>query len=413
MKITIVGGGIIGLSAAFYLLQDGHEVTIIDKGAESNNCSFGNAGYISPSHFIPLASPGIVAQGLKWMLSSTSPFYIKPRLDISLIKWGLTFWSKANAKTVAKSAPHLNNILQYSRDLTIEMDQVLGGKMELHTDGCFMLYRKESTGEHERHLCHEAKQYNIEARMLDKDELRVMEPNHEINALGAAYYPIDCHLHPIKTMQELQNYCIDRGVNIMYQTEVVGFKQKEGKVKQVKTNKGDIDCDHLVVASGSWLPITAKQLGLSLLLQPGKGYSTTYRNVANNINYPAILVDDRVAMTPLGNDLRIGGTMELSGYNHHINMNRVKPIVAAVNNHYTDFQLPVPDIKDVWAGLRPCTPDGLPYVGRSPKHQNVIIAGGHAMVGISLAAGTGKIVSDIIENRKTAIDIQAFKVARF
>ena len=262
-------------------------------------------------------------------------------------------------------------------------------------------------------LCHEAKQYNIDARMLDIDELRKMEPNHEINALGAAYYPIDCHLNPIKTMQSIQKHCRDVGVKILYQTEVTGFVVKDGVVSKVKTNQGDIECDHLVVASGSWLPLTAKQLGLSLLLQPGKGYSVTYKNVENNINYPAILVDERVAMTPLGNDLRVGGTMELSGYNHHVNMNRVKPIVAAANNHYKDLQLQVPDIQNVWAGLRPCTPDGLPYIGSSPKHGNVTVAGGHAMIGISLAAGTGKIVADIVEKRKTAIDISAFGVDRF
>jgi len=152
MHITIIGAGVIGLSTAYYLHEAGHEVTIIDKGDGKNNCSFGNAGYISPSHFIPLASPGIVAQGLKWMLSSTSPFYIEPRINASLIKWGWKFYTKANEKTVSKNAPHLNNILQLSRNLMIDLDHANGHGFELEKKGCLMLYKTQETASHEATL---------------------------------------------------------------------------------------------------------------------------------------------------------------------------------------------------------------------------------------------------------------------
>jgi D-amino-acid dehydrogenase len=295
----------------------------------------------------------------------------------------------------------------------VEMNENLNQKMDLHTDGCLMLFRKEATRIHEQHLCQEAKQYNIETKMLTQSELREFEPTHNIQALGAAYYPIDCHINPMQTMAALQEYCIAKGVKICYETEVSDFETKDNKVVTIKANLGDHHCDQLILANGSWLPITAKQLKLPLLLQPGKGYSVTYSNIANNINYPAILVDDRVAMTPMGDSLRVGGTMELSGYNHHINSKRVRPIIQAANDHYSELNLEMPSIQNIWAGLRPCSPDGLPYIGRSPKHSNVVIAGGHAMIGISLAGGTGKIVADLIDTKETDIPIHAFAVDRF
>jgi D-amino-acid dehydrogenase len=412
MKIVIIGGGVVGLHTAYYLVNEGHDITILDKGKGDNNCSFGNAGYISPSHFIPLASPGIVAQGLKWMLSSTSPFYIKPRLDLSLIKWGLTFWSKANEKTVKYAAPHLNAILQYSRDLSIQLDGDLGGATQLHTDGCIMLYRKEETRKHEEHLAHEAKAYNIEVTILDKAGVQAMEPDVDFKALGGAYYPIDCHLHPIQMMGAIKGFLLAKGVKFHYETEVTDFVSVNRQVTKVLTDKGEFDTDHLVVSNGSWLPLTMQKLGVDLLLQPGKGYSVTYKDVKNNIKYPAILVDDRVAMTPLGKDLRVGGTMELSGYGLNINMKRVPPIVNAANTYYGGLDLEVPTEDKVWSGLRPCSPDGLPYIGKSPKHNNVTVGGGHAMIGISLAAATGHIITDLIEGRKSKIDIKAFEVER-
>jgi D-amino-acid dehydrogenase len=413
MKVCIVGGGVIGLHTAYYLLREGHEVTVIDKGQKDNNCSFGNAGYISPSHFIPLASPGIVAQGLKWMLSSTSPFYIKPRLDMSLIKWGLTFWSKANEKTIKYAAPHLNEILQYSRRLSIEIDQDLGGKTELKTDGCYMLYRKAGTEKHEKELAHEAAKYGIEVTMMSKTELQAAEPDVEVNCLGGAYYPIDCHLHPIHMMQAIQDYLISNGVQVIYGEEVVDFATQGGKVSHVITGKNKYYCDQVVIASGSWVPLVVKKLGIDMLLQPGKGYSMTFKDVPRNIRKPAILVDDRVAMTPLGNDLRVGGTMEISGYNHDINMNRIPPIVNAANGYFSNLNLQIPTQDKIWAGLRPCSPDGLPYIGTSKQYNNVHVGGGHAMIGISLAAGTGKIIADQISGRKTEVDISAYALDRF
>ena len=412
MNITIIGAGVIGLSTAYYLSKEGHDITIIDRGDGANNCSFGNAGYISPSHFIPLASPGIVAQGLKWMLSSTSPFYIKPRLDVSLFKWGLKFYSKANEKTVLENAPHLNNILQLSRGLMIDMNHDLNHGFQLETKGCLMLYREASTGHHEAALAAEAKKFGIDAPILSKAEVQQMEPEVEVDVLGGVYFPIDCHLHPVRMMETLIQFCKKSNIKILHNHEVIGFEKGLDRITGVLTNKGKIETDQLVIAAGSWLPEVAHMLGISLLLQAGKGYSITYANRQSNLQYPAILVDDRVAMTPMGKELRVGGTMEISGINAHINMKRVKAIIDAANRNYTNLNLDVPASEKVWSGLRPCAPDGLPYLGKSTHHSNVIVAGGHGMLGISMAAATGYLVNQLINCQPTEIDINPFRIER-
>jgi D-amino-acid dehydrogenase len=413
MKVVIIGGGIIGLSCAYYLQKRGFEITIIDKGDITQGCSFGNAGYVSPSHFTPLASPGIIAQGLRWMLSSSSPFYIKPRLNPDLVKWGLNFWKSANKETVEKNIPHLNNLLQLSRRLTSEIKNELGNHFLMEEKGCFMLYKNAASEEHEKHLAEKAAQFGIETKILSAEQIQQMEPHVTVDIRGGVLYPIDAHLHPGKLMQTLLQHMVQHGVVLMKNTSVTGYEKTQKKVTAVLTDKGKISCDELVIAAGSWLPVLGRQLGLRILLQPGKGYSMTFTDVERNLQYPAILVDDRVAMTPLGNDLRMGGTMEISGINENVLIKRAQAIFNAAKKYYPDLPLQFPEVDKIWSGLRPLTPDGLPYIGRHRIYHNLIIAGGHAMLGLSLAAGTGKVVEELVSNQPTSIDLNAFRVERF
>ncbi|MFM2393533.1 MAG: hypothetical protein RLZZ546_1515 [Bacteroidota bacterium] len=412
MKVVIIGGGIIGMCCAYYLNKKGIDVHIIEKTDGKNGCSFGNAGYISPSHYIPLASPGIISQGLKWMLSSSSPFYIKPRFDLDLIKWGLKFWSNCNEHKVNKSIPALNQFLHYSREKTIDMSSELKNSFDLELNGCYMMYRLQKTADHELELCHRSKELGIDTKVYSKEELQQLEPNLGITSLGAVFYPIDAHLNPIKWMNSLKSHLENNGVHFSFNSEVSSFEKKSKKILALYTNQKKIEFDHLIIASGSWLPHTLKKLNLNILLQPGKGYSTTYENQPINLSKPAILVDDRVALTPLGSSLRVGGTMEISGINNDIKLNRVEAIINAVNKNFVNLNLTMPPENKIWNGLRPVSPDGLPYVGHAKSYDNLTIAGGHAMIGVSLAAGTGKIISDLINHSNTEIDIKAFAIDR-
>jgi len=413
MKAVIVGSGVIGLTTAWYLLEEGWEVDIIEQSSGQDNCSFGNAGYISPSHFIPLASPGIVAQGLKWMLSASSPFYIRPRASLSLLRWGLAFYRSANHKTVAANAPHLYNILKLSRELIVDLNQQLNHGFSLQEKGCLMLFQQAETGHHEAQLAREANRLGMEAHVLSSAEVQAMEPNTEVNALGGVYFPSDCHLHPIHMMKALKEHVKKRGGRIHYNQAFEKVAQKGETCVQVIAGQQTFTADHFILASGAWLQGLAGKLGISLLLQPGKGYSVTYQKPKAGILHPAILIDDRVAMTPFEDALRVGGTMELGGINHTVHMNRVIPIIKAANTYFPGLELPEPNVSDVWSGLRPCSPDGLPYIGKSPHHDNVWVAGGHAMIGISLAAATGKLISQMMGGKKTEIPVEAFRINRW
>ncbi|MCE2848074.1 MAG: NAD(P)/FAD-dependent oxidoreductase [bacterium] len=411
-KVVVAGGGVIGLCTAYYLNKAGHEVVLIDKGDLKHGTSFGNAGYISPSHFIPLASPGIVAKGLQWMLSSSSPFYIKPRLSMDLIRWALTFWKRSGKSTMERNIPHLNNFLHLSRELTSSIRNELGNQFRMEEKGCFMLYKSALTEKHEIELAKEAAALNIETRVFNAKEIQAMEPDVEVNVRGGVLYPIDAHLHPGDLMKTIHDHLKQSGVKFQLGTTITGFEKQGRKVTKVLTDKGDFTGDEIVLATGSWLPVTSRDLGIDLLLQAGKGYSMTFDAVEKNLHYPAILVDDRVAMTPMGTDLRMGGTMEISGIGSPMLMKRVQAIFKAAKNYYPDLPVTFPAQEKIWYGLRPLSPDGLPYIGRHSKYDNIVMAGGHAMLGLSLAAGTGKLIEEIVGGLATSIDISAFNVER-
>lgn len=412
MNVTIVGGGVIGLCCAYYLQKKGFEVTVIERGDLTSGTSFGNAGYVSPSHIIPLASPGIIAKGLRWMLSSSSPFYIKPRLNGDLVRWLLAFWRKANTTTMQQNIPHLNNILQLSRELTSDIKNDIGNHFRMQEIGCFMLYKNPATEKHEIELAKEAAHYNMETRILNGAEVQAMEPDVEVTVRGGVLYPIDCHLHPGDFMQTLKQHLQQAGVQLQINTTVTGFEKNNQRISAVITDKGKFDCDELVLAPGSWLPVITEQLGIHILLQGGKGYSMTFENIERNLRYPAILVDHRTAMTPMGPDLRMGGTMEISGLNSPVLIKRAQAIFKAAKYYYPDLPVSFPATEKIWSGLRPLTPDGLPYIGRHSKYNNLTIASGHAMLGLSLAAGTGKLVEEIVGQQSTSIDVAAFAVER-
>jgi D-amino-acid dehydrogenase len=404
MQVTIIGGGVIGLCCAYYLNKEGYEITVIDRNDITDGCSFGNMGYISPSHFTPLASPGIVSQGLKWMLSSSSPFYIKPRLNWDLLRWGMTFWKNSNAKKVKENIPHLNNLLQLSRELMNDLKKEFNDSFTMIEKGCWMLYKNPATGEHEKHLAEQAEQLGLKTIICNNNEVQ--------NVAGGVLYIDDCHINTTEFMKTLHQHLLNEGVKFLLNTEVKGFLMNHS-IAGVITNNGNTATDEVIIANGSWMPELAKILGVKMLMQPGKGYSVAYNGLEKNLHYPSILVDDRTATTPIDRWLRIGGTMELSGHSDNILPKRVLTLYNAFKKYYPGFEIAPPQIEKAWYGYRPVTPDGLPYIGKHHQFTNLTFAGGHAMLGVSAAAATGKLVNEIISHRSASIDISAFEPERF
>jgi D-amino-acid dehydrogenase len=413
-KIIIVGGGVNGLCTAYYLQKRNEfDITVIDSGDISDNCSFGNMGFLSPSHFTPLASPGIISEGLKYMLSSTSPFYIKPRLNLDFLKWAINFYQSSNEKTVEKNSPHLSELLNLSRRLMNEIKDDIGDVFEMEEIGCMMMCHSKKAFEDELKMAEDAKKFRLDIEILNREELQKKEPEVELDIYGAVLVKDDAHIHPGKFMVAMKNYLEKNGVKFQLNTTVSDFTKNHAKIKEVVTDKGNYQADTIVLSGGSWLPDLAKKAGIRLLIQGGKGYSYTYEHVEKNIHYPAILVDGRCAVTPWKRSLRIGGTMEFSGNNNRVLIKRMEGIYNSVKKFYPGLPIDVPPTDKIWTGLRPVSPDGLPYIRKANHFDNVLISGGNAMLGISEGAACGQIISDLIENRSTPIDISAFKLDRF
>jgi D-amino-acid dehydrogenase len=413
MKAVVIGGGIIGLSSAYYLQKSGWDVTVLDKTDLSDSCSYGNLGMIVPSHFVPLAAPGMISQGFRWMLNSKSPFYVKPALSPNLISWGLKFIKSATPRNVENAASFLLNLNLYSKHLYEEWQNEAGFDFALENKGILMYYKTEKVAEEEVHLAEKARSMGLDAVPLNKEEVQALEPETELDILGAVHYRCDSHLYPNKLIPQLLKHLKSAGVKIQGSNAVKQIITEKGTIKKVVAEKGEYEADVVVMAGGSWLPQLAKMAHLPLPLMPGKGYSFTYDQPQKKLNVPAILCEARVAITPMNGHMRYGGTMEIAPVNNKINLNRVEGIVESVPKYFPGIKLEVPLEKDIWFGFRPCSPDGLPYLGRTTKLNNLIIAGGHAMMGLSLGPATGKVVADLANGQKPEVEISAFNPERF
>ena len=405
----IIGGGIIGLSSAYYLAKEGHQVTILDKTDMTNGCSFGNAGMIVPSHLIPFAQPGMMAQGIKWMFDSKSPFYVRPRLSTDLMKWGLKFYKTATTSHVEKSMPVLRDFSLLSKSLY--QDWAAHDASILYEEkGLLMLFKSDKVGEEVIHEGMEARRMGLEVDVLTKEELPNLETGVNTTAIGAVHYKSDSHLSPNKLIAFLYNELEKLNVKIERTTEVKDFSISNGKITAVHTSNRKYESDEVILATGSWSPELANKLGIKISLLPGKGYSFTLKEQSQKPVIPSILCEGKVAVTPIGNDLRFGGTMEITHTNDtKINMNRVEGILNTIHSFYPSLEFKTPEQKDIWYGFRPCTATGLPIICRSEKHTNLIIATGHGMMGLSLGPASGKLVEELVSGKKSSIPLEMLR----
>ncbi len=413
MKAVVIGGGVIGLCAAYYLQKSGYQVTVLEKGDLKDNCSFGNAGMIVPSHFVPLASPGIVAQGIKWMFDSKSPFYVKPALSWRMVNWGIKFIQHANKKNVEHAAPYLRDLNLLSNNLYKELATQTGFDFALEQKGIIMYYKTDKIGEEEIHLAEKAKSLGLDAEVLTAQQAQSLEPDIQMDIAGAVHYHCDAHLYPNKLMEQLIQSIKNNGGDIKSNYTVTNIETANGSIKKIEGGNESFSADVFVITGGSWLPELCKLAGINIPLMPGKGYCITQNNPVKKLNIPAILCEARVAITPMDGRMRYGGTMEIAGINNTININRVKGIIESVPKYFPGLQVALPETKDIWYGFRPCSPDGLPYIGRSKKLKNLIIAGGHSMMGLSLGPATGKLVSEYANGGALSVKADAFDPERF
>lgn len=412
-KIIVIGAGIAGLSSAFYLINDGWQVEILEQNDLGNSCSYGNAGMIVPSHFTPLAAPGVVAKGIRWMFDSKSPFYVKPSL--ASMSWGIKFLKHSNQAHVDRSAVNLRDLHLASSKLFDQWAKVDGLEFELTQKGILMFFKTEKLGNEEAELAYTAQGLGLDVDVLDQKAAQALEPHAELDVLGAVHYKCDGHLYPQKLMANLIQYLQNKGVVIHTRHGVSAIEVADRQVKALVADGKKFTADKFVMTGGSWLPQLAKKAGLRISLMPGKGYSFMHTPVdeSKNLIHSALLLEARVAVTPMNRQIRFGGTMELAPFNDKVNLNRVEGIVRSIPNYLPDFNMDIPKVEDIWYGYRPCSPDGLPYLGRTQKLYNLIIAGGTGMMGLSLGPIVGHTVAEIANEQKTSVNIAQYSPDRF
>lgn len=411
-EVIVIGGGIMGLCSAYYLHKEGHKVTVIDKSDFTKGASYVNAGYITPSHIISLAAPGMITKGLKWMFNPESPFYVKPRLDADFLHWAWLFKKSATAKQVEASIPVIKDINLLSRELYEDMKNASEFNFFHQHKGLLMYYQTDKAGEAEWNVGKRAIKEGLSVENLSKEAVQKLEPNVDLNIKGAVYYHCDAHMTPNEFMQQLKLYLETSGVRIMANEEVKDIKVVSDAITEITTNKQSYKADEFVLATGAWTQNLAKKLQLKVPIQAGKGYRINVERDLQ-ITIPAILMEAKVAVTPMNGFTRFAGTMEIGGINHTINKTRVNAIAKAGEHYYKGLKIQQKELDTAQCGLRPCSPDGVPYIGKLPKVNNVTIAAGHAMMGWSLGPATGKLVSEIISGKKTSLNLQPFAVDRF
>ena len=410
-RVIVIGGGIIGLCSAYYLHQEGHDVSVIDQSNMDAGASYVNAGYLSPSHIIPLSAPGVMKKGLKWMFNASSPLFIKPRLDIDFFKWAWAFNKSCNPKHVAKSIPVIKDIAILSQELYDDIKANESFRFHYDKKGLFMLCNSQKGLDREIQVADLARDEGLEVHTLDEEALQKLEPNAQMSAVGATYYKCDSHTTPHEFMEDIKSHLRKSGIQFMVNERVTDLVIDRNKITALQTEKQQIKADDFVLAAGSWAPLLSKKLGIRLLVQAGKGYRINSTR-EHQVTIPAILAESKVAVTPMNGFTRFAGTMELAGINHGINKVRVEAIANAVKRYYPTIVLNEQEKSEAACGLRPVSPDGLPFIGRSAKCDNLTIATGHAMMGWSMATATGKLVSEEISDKKPSLNMLPFSPDR-
>ncbi|MGH7494907.1 MAG: NAD(P)/FAD-dependent oxidoreductase [bacterium] len=412
--VLIIGGGAIGICTAYYLWKNGANVAVLEKDEICSGCSYGNSGLIVPSHIIPLAAPGMIAKGLKWMFDPESPFYLKPRFDLDFFSWLWKFHTSCTREHVQRSIPILHELLVTSASLYDEIARAKLFDFGLRKKGLLQLYRTEKEFRADLVVAERARQAGLQVSALNPDQIHALEPKVRTRAVGGIYYHSDAHLEPANFVRHMSHYLAQQGVSIRTHTEVLKLKASRNRLMSVQTSSGEFTGNEIVLAGGAWSTQLLQPLRMKLPLQAGKGYSITISASQEIPSIPFILHEARVGITPMNGKLRFAGTMELAGLGPAINQRRVRAILKAVPEYFYDWDpLPQMATAEIWGGMRPCTPDGMPYIGRFLRYPNLIAATGHAMLGIALAPVTGKLISEIVLGKQPAIPLTALRCERF
>ncbi len=416
MRVVVVGAGVIGLTSAYYLAKAGHEVLVLDRDPEGAlGTSYGNAGMVVPSHFVPLAAPGAVRQALRWMPDPESPFHVRPRPSVRLARWGIAFWRASAPDRAERAAPALLALSLASREAYEDLEREVGS-FALTRDGLLILSLTDEAHAEEAELAHQAARLGLEAGVLDRQGVSEVEPDAGYAVAGAVHYLADAHLDPGQLLDRLRGAVRGLGGEIRHGASVRRLLTRQGRAIGVDGPGMRELADRVVLAAGAWSSRLAAGVGVDLPLEPGTGYSLTASSQAAGPRLPAILSEARVAVTPFADRLRVGGTMEMAGFPPQGSApsgRRVDGILKSVGKYLPGLDLEPFRAQTPWRGHRPCSPDGLPYLGAAASPRGLIVATGHAMLGVSLAPVSGQVVAALAAGEEPGLDLTLFDPMRF
>lgn len=410
MKIIVIGGGIIGMSAASELSRSGHEVTLIDRGHIGQGCSYGNAGWLTPCFALPLPMPGMLLKSIRWMLDPEGPLYIHPKPSLLLAGWLTRFLLSMTEDKSNRSARALVELSRISLEAYARLGQA--EPIGFAQKGLLMVAQSE-TGFHGAQADLQLmKTLNIRGQVLSADEVRKLEPAITGPIAGAVYYPDEAHAEPLEVVKALQRVGERYGLRVIENCELLETHFSGQRMNSVTTTQGEMKADAFVLATGSWSTELGKKFDLSIPLLGGKGYALIVPPLQKQPEIPLMLLEKKIAVTPRVGSLRIAGTLELVNQDFSINQRRVRAIEKGAREFLSLPEKLEPT--EVWAGLRPCSPDGVPLIGYHPRKKNVLLACGHQMLGLQSGLGTGIVIRDLVDKRETrGLDLAVFAPGRF
>lgn len=408
--VLVVGGGAIGAAAALELARRGAEVVLLERGAElAWGCSSGNAGLICPSHSAPLATPGALREGLRWLGKPDSPFSVRPRAAV--LPWLARFVAACTHERAHRSSLVVRELASASLVLH-ERLAAEGLDTGFQRRGSLNVYGTEASFAEARREAAESGGFGIGSQVLEGlTAVQELAPSVTGPVAGAVYYPGDAHCDPLRFVRAVGEAAAAAGARVRTRVEVLGLRRRNGRVDAVATTEGDLAAGDVVLAAGAWTPRLARDLGLSIPVEGGKGYHVDLEAAAGDPTLPVWFQESRVIATPLAGRLRLAGTLELAGLDLSVDRRRVEAIVRAGREGLTG--LDGRRTLDVWRGLRPCSPDGLPIVGRPGGLENVVLATGHGMMGLTLAPVTACLVGEVVAGARPSHDLAPLSPGRF
>jgi len=407
--VLVVGGGVVGAATALELAERGASVTLLERGGSlAWECSAGNAGLICPSHAAPLATPAALRDGLRWLAKADSPFYLRPRPGV--LPWIARFTAAATPARAARSAILIRELSSASLALHREL-AARGLDTGLEERGTLNVFGSEAAFEAAKREAAEAASHGIRSEIFEGSRARELEPALAGDPAGVVYYPGDAHCEPLGFVEAVGAAAEQAGVRIRTRTEALGLRRRNGRVESVVTTAGDLRAGTVVLAAGAWSPGLARSLGVPLPVEGGKGYHVDLASGPGDPRIPLWFQETRVIATPLRGRLRLAGTLELTGLDASVDSRRVNAVLAAGRQGVAGVA--GRQVLEVWRGLRPCSPDGLPIVGRSERVENLILATGHGMMGLTLAPVTAKLVAGVVQGEPEPPELAALSPDRF